>query len=71
MWKPDRRTFLKNMAQGSLAASLRFAVPAIAWNDLAHAQGISDQNPPIPRMKPLCIRSRRAMAEDRRPKCLF
>ena len=48
MWKRDRRTFLKNMAQGSLAASLRLAVPAIAWNELAHAQGVSDQNPPIP-----------------------
>jgi lactonase len=48
MSKFDRRIFLKNMAQGSLAASLRFALPAIAWDGLAYAQGVSDQNPPIP-----------------------
>jgi lactonase len=46
--KSDRRAFLKNMAQGSLAARLGFALPAIAWPDLADGQGLPDQNPPIP-----------------------
>ncbi len=36
------------MAQGSLAAGLGFALPAVAWPDLANVQGPSDQNPPIP-----------------------
>jgi lactonase len=48
MTKSDRRTFLANLAQGSLAAALGFALPSIAWPVLAEAQSNSDQNPPIP-----------------------
>lgn len=44
----NRRTFLANMTQGSLAAFLAIAGRGIAWPDFVQAQGRSDQNPPIP-----------------------
>ena len=48
MSKSDRRSFLKNVTLGSLAASAGFALPTIGWTDFACAQAQNDQNPPLP-----------------------
>lgn len=56
MSNSDRRRFLKNVAQGSLASALGFALPTITWPDFADGQipaqaagqSVADQNPPIP-----------------------
>jgi lactonase len=43
-----RRTFLKTVAQGSLATAVSFALPAFVLDSPSYAQTAEDQNPPIP-----------------------